>query len=61
MPILSLIIFLIIVGLILYLIETLLPIDAAIKNVIRVVVIVCLLLYLLQVFLGGGAWNMRIG
>jgi hypothetical protein len=45
---------LIVIGLILYLVETLLPLDPVIKNVIRVVVVLVLVLYLLQAFVGWG-------
>jgi len=48
MPLLQLIVVLIVIGLILYLVETLLPIDPAIKNVIRVVVILAVVLWLLS-------------
>jgi uncharacterized protein YhhL (DUF1145 family) len=46
----SFIITLIIVGVVLYLVNTLLPIDARIKTVINVVVLICVLLYTLQFF-----------
>ncbi len=46
----QLIILLVVLGLCLYLIETYIPMDAAIKTVIRVVVVLCLVLYLLSAF-----------
>lgn len=46
----DLIIVLVIVGLCLYLIETYVPMDPAIKTVIRVVVVLCLVLWLLRLF-----------
>ncbi len=46
----QLIILLVIAGVCLYLIETYIPMDAAIKTVIRVVVVLCLVLYLLSAF-----------
>ncbi len=46
----NLIILLVVVGLCLYLIENFIPMDAAIKTVIRVVVVLCLCLYLLSAF-----------
>jgi hypothetical protein len=52
MGLISLILILIIVGVLLYLVESVLPIDPSIKVVIRVVVIVAVVLWLLQVFLG---------
>jgi membrane-bound ClpP family serine protease len=46
----ELIILLVIVGVCLYLIEAYVPMDPAIKTVIRVVVVLCLVLYLLSAF-----------
>lgn len=46
----GLLIVLVIVGVCLYLIDTYVPMDPAIKTVIRVVVVLCLVLYLLQAF-----------
>jgi hypothetical protein len=46
----QLIILLVIAGVCLYLIENYIPMDAAIKTVIRVVVVLCLVLYLLSAF-----------
>lgn len=46
----GLLIVLAIVGVCLYLIDTYVPMDQAIKTVIRVVVVLCLVLYLLQAF-----------
>lgn len=46
----ALILGLAVVGLLLYLIETYVPMAAPIKIVIRVVVVVCLVLYLLSAF-----------
>lgn len=37
-------------GLVLYLIETYIPMDATIKVVIRVVIVVCVIVYLAQLF-----------
>ncbi len=38
------------IGLVLYLIETFVPMDAAIKTVIRIVVVVCVIFWLAQLF-----------
>lgn len=46
----GLVIVLIVIGVLLWLVETQIPMDATIKTVIRVVVIVCVVLYLLQAF-----------
>jgi len=47
-PLIQLVVILIVIGLVLYLIETLLPIDPAIKQVIRVVLVIALILWLLS-------------
>jgi hypothetical protein len=52
MDLISILIFLIILGAILYLIQ-LLPIDALIKQIIYVIVIVIVLIWLLQALAGG--------
>lgn len=46
----ALILTLAIIGLVLYLIETYIPMDPVIKQLIRIIVIVCLVLWLLQLF-----------
>jgi hypothetical protein len=48
MPLISLIIVLIVIGLLLYLVESVLPIDPQIKLVIRVVVVIAVILWLLS-------------
>lgn len=50
MSLISLLVVLIVVGAILYLIQTVLPIDARIKQIIYVIVIVVVFLYVLQSF-----------
>ncbi len=50
----SVIITLILIGLLLYVVDTVIPMDATIRKVIRVVVLVAVILWLLQVF---GIWN----
>lgn len=57
MNILYVLIVLIIIGVILYLIERLLPMDAGIKLIIRAVVIIAVLLWLLSLFVPGMNWN----
>jgi len=52
MSLISLIVALIIVGLLLYLEETFLPIAQPIKIIIRVIVILVVILWLLQAFIG---------
>ena len=59
MDLLSLVIFLIIVGAILYLVS-LLPIDATILTIIRAVVILLVILYLLQWLFGMGIGSLSL-
>jgi len=49
----GILVFLIVVGLVLYIVQ-LLPIDATIKRIIYVVVLVVILIYLLQILVGTG-------
>lgn len=46
----TLILGLALVGLVLYLIETYIPMDPAIKTVIRIVIVVCVIYYLVGLF-----------
>lgn len=46
----SLIVALIVVGVLLWAVEALVPMDATIRRVIQVVVVVCVLLYVLRTF-----------
>ena len=46
----ALVIGLALVGLVLYLIETYIPMDPAIKLVIRIVIVICVILYLVRLF-----------
>jgi hypothetical protein len=48
MPLISLVIVLIVLGLLLYIVEALLPIDPTIKLVIRVVILLAVILWLLS-------------
>jgi hypothetical protein len=52
MGLIELVVILIVVGVVLYLIETQIPMDAGIKTVIRVVVILVVVLWLLRLFVG---------
>ena len=53
MTLLSLVVTLIIVGLLLYVVEALLPIDRTIKRIIHIVVILVVVLWLLGIFVPG--------
>lgn len=62
MSLISLVIVLIVVGVALYLVNTIIPMDGKIKTIINVVVILVVLLWLLNIFVGGGNFaNIRIG
>jgi len=50
MPLINVIVVLVIVGVLLYVVETLIPIDATIRRIIRVVIILAVCIWLLQVF-----------
>lgn len=62
MSLIILIVILIIIGVALYLVNTVLPIDGKIKTIINVVVIVAVLLWLLSVFVGFDSYTVgRVG
>lgn len=48
----SIIIFIIVIGVLLWLVNTYLPMDPQIKNILNIVVVVALVLWLLSVLLG---------
>ena len=50
MPLINVIIVLVVVGVLLYVVETLLPIDATIRRIIHIVVILAVCIWLLQAF-----------
>lgn len=53
MPLINLVVVLIVVGVLLWLVNTYIPMDAKIKNVLNIVVIIAVVLWLLNIFLGG--------
>lgn len=62
MPLISLIVTLLIVGVILWLINNYLPIDGAIKKILNAVVVIVVILWLLSVFgILGSMSGLRIG
>ncbi len=62
MPLLNIIVTLVVVGIILWAINSYIPMEARIKSILNVVVIVVLLLWLLQVFgLLAGLSNVTVG
>ena len=50
MSLISLVITLIVVGVLLWLINTYIPMDAKIKTILNIVVVICVVLWLLNVF-----------
>lgn len=58
MPIISLFIVLVVVGLLLWLINTYIPLDPKIKTIINVVAVIIVVLWLLNVF---GVFSMNLG
>lgn len=62
MSLVSLVIVLIVVGVLLWLVNTYIPMDQKIKTIINVVVVIAVVLWLLQVFgVLGGLNDVRIG
>ena len=62
MDLITLVIVLIVVGVLLWLVNTYIPMDAKIKQILNVVVVIAVVLWLLSVFLGGGHLpNIHVG
>jgi hypothetical protein len=62
MSLVSLILVLIVVGVVLWLINTYIPMDAKIKSILNAVVVIAVVLWLLKVFgLIDTLWNIRVG
>jgi len=53
MPILTLLIVLVVVGVVLYLVNNFIPMDAKIKQILNVVVVVLVVIWLLSMFVPG--------
>ena len=53
MSLISLVLTLIVIGVLLWLINTYIPMDAKIKKIINIVVVVAVVLWVLGIFLGG--------
>ena len=52
MPLMSLVVTLVIVGVVLWLVNTMIPMDGKIKQILNVVVVIVVCLWLLQAFTG---------
>lgn len=50
MPLLDVVIVLVVVGLLLWLINTYIPMDGKIKQILNIVVVICVIVWLLHVF-----------
>jgi hypothetical protein len=62
MPLLSLVVVLIVVGVLLWLVNTYIPMDGKIKSILNAVVVIGVVLWLLQVFgLLGTLQNIHVG
>jgi hypothetical protein len=62
MSLINLVVILIVVGVLLWLVNTYIPMDRKIKNILNIVVVVFVVLWLLQVFgILGPIGNIRIG
>ena len=61
MSLISLVITLVVVGVLLWLINTYIPMDGKIKQIINIVVVICVILWLLSVFgVFGHAGDIRV-
>lgn len=61
MPILTILVVIVIVGVILWLINSYIPMDAKIKTILNVVVVIILIIWLLKIFgLFAGLGNARV-
>lgn len=62
MPLIQLVIVLIVIGVLLWLVNTYIPMDAKIKNILNIVVVIAVVLWLLNVFgVLSGVSGIRIG
>ena len=62
MPLINLVVTLIVVGVLLWLVNTYIPMDAKIKQIMNAVVVIAVILWLLSAFgLIGNVGNIRVG
>ena len=57
MPLITLVVVLIVVGVLLWLVNSYIPMDSKIKNILNIVVVIAVVLWLLQVFGVLGSMN----
>jgi hypothetical protein len=61
MPLLTILVVLIVAGLILWLINTYIPMDRKIKNILNIVVVIVVIIWLLKVFgIWGSMGNLKV-
>jgi 1-acyl-sn-glycerol-3-phosphate acyltransferase len=61
-PLINLIVILVVIGVLLWLVNTYIPMDRKIKNILNIVVVIVVVLWLLQVFgVLGSLGNIRVG
>ncbi len=62
MPLINLVVVLIVVGVLLWLVNSFIPMDRKIKQILNIVVVIAVVIWLLQVFgLIGSLDNIRVG
>lgn len=62
MPLINVVITLIVIGVLLWLVNTYIPMDGKIKNILNIVVVIAVILWLLQAFgLLGSLTNIKVG
>lgn len=62
MPLINLVIVLIVVGVLLWLVNTYIPMDSKIKQILNIVVVIVVVIWLLQVFgVIGSLGSLRVG
>jgi hypothetical protein len=62
MPLINVIVVLVVVGVLLYVVESVLPIDATIKRIIHIIIILAVCIWLLQAFkIIGALGPIRLG
>lgn len=62
MPLINVVVTLIVVGVLLWLINTFIPMDGKIKNLLNIVVVIAVVIWLLNAFgLMGNIRNLRVG
>jgi len=62
MPLINLVVVLIVVGVLLWLVNSFIPMDGKIKQILNIVVVIAVVIWLLQVFgVIGSLGNIRVG